>query len=141
MTPSADSALVSMVVCTRNRAALLDDMLVTATRLRLPAQLDWELLVVDNGSTDSTGEVIRRYQDRLPIRHVEEPRIGISHARNRAVSEGRGRYLCWTDDDVRLDPDWLAAYLAAFERHPEAAVFGGRSTFDCCWTYITARRT
>jgi glucosyl-dolichyl phosphate glucuronosyltransferase len=115
-----------VVVCTRNRAALLDDLLDTATALRIPGRVDWELIVVDNGSTDGTPNVVRRYEGRLPVRRVEEPRIGLSHARNRGVAEARGRYLCWTDDDVRLDPGWLAAYLTAFERHPDAAVFGGR---------------
>jgi glycosyltransferase involved in cell wall biosynthesis len=105
---------------------LLDDLLDTATRLRLPEPFDWEMIVVDNGSTDNTAEVVRRYRDRLPLRCVEEPLIGLSHARNRGVAEARGRYLCWTDDDVRLDPGWLEAYLSAFARHPGAAIFGGR---------------
>ena len=42
------------------------------------------------------------------------------------MSEALGRYLCWTDDDTLLDPDWLAAYAAAFRRHPGAALFAGR---------------
>jgi hypothetical protein len=44
------------------------------------------------------------------------------------VAEASGRYICWTDDDVEVDPEWLAAYWAAFQRHPQAAVFGGRIT-------------
>jgi glycosyltransferase involved in cell wall biosynthesis len=121
----APSPLISIIVCTRNRATLLNDLLETATRLRLTTPVDWELIVVDNGSTDATAQIVERYADRLPIRRVEEARIGLSHARNRGVSAARGRYFCWTDDDVRLDPAWLAAYAAAFERHPDAAVFGG----------------
>jgi glycosyltransferase involved in cell wall biosynthesis len=62
----------------------------------------------------------------LPIRLVREDRAGLSNARNKGVAEAAGRYICWTDDDVVLDPEWLAGYWAAFKRHPEAAIFGGR---------------
>jgi GT2 family glycosyltransferase len=53
------------------------------------------------------------------------PVPGLSHARNCAVREARGQYLCWADDDVLLDRGWLAAYVSAFRRHPDAALFGG----------------
>jgi glycosyltransferase involved in cell wall biosynthesis len=115
-----------MVICTRNRATQLGTVLDSAVGLRVPDGLLWEFIVVDNGSTDATGDVVRSYQDRLPIRLVREERAGLSNARNKAVAEATGRYICWTDDDVKLDPEWLAAYAAAFRRHPEAGLFGGR---------------
>jgi len=115
-----------MVICTRNRANQLANVLDSAVSLRVPEGLLWEFIVVDNGSTDATGDVVRSYEDRLPLRLVREGRAGLSNARNRAVEEAAGRYICWTDDDVLLDSEWLAAYREAFKRYPDAAIFGGR---------------
>lgn len=119
---------ISVLICTRNRAAQLGQVLESATRLRIPEGLRWELVVVDNGSSDNTGEVVQSFAARLPVRLVREDTPGLSNARNRGVAEVRGRYICWTDDDVVIDEGWLAAYLAAFRAHPEAVVFGGRIT-------------
>jgi hypothetical protein len=116
---------VSVVVCTRNRAGPLAELLESFTRIRVPDGLSWELLIVDNGSTDATPQVIEGYADRLPIRAVREETPGLANARNRGVASARGRYICWTDDDVEIDPEWLAAYAEAFRRFPDAAVFGG----------------
>ena len=90
-----------------------------------PRAARWELVVVDNGSADATAATVAAFAGRLPIRYVAEPEPGLSIARNRGIKEARGRYICWTDDDVRLDRGWLAAYLDAFLRHPDAALFGG----------------
>jgi glycosyltransferase involved in cell wall biosynthesis len=117
---------ITVLICTRNRADRLARALSSAAEMRIPQDLRWELIVVDNGSTDHTAEVVARFAARLPIRLVQESLAGLSNARNRGVSEARGRYICWTDDDVLIDPEWLASYSAAFARHPEAAVFGGR---------------
>jgi glycosyltransferase involved in cell wall biosynthesis len=128
MTTTATPPDITMIICTRDRAAQLSKVLGSAADLQVPRGIKWELLIVDNGSTDGTDEVARSYQDRLPLRLVREDRAGLSNARNKGVEEAAGRYICWTDDDVVLDPQWLAAYWAAFQRHPEAAVFGGRIT-------------
>jgi glucosyl-dolichyl phosphate glucuronosyltransferase len=117
---------VTVIICTRNRAKQLASVLESATALRVPEGLQWEFLLVDNGSTDNTAEVAMTFADRLPMRVVREDTPGLSNARNKGVSEARGRYLCWTDDDVVIDPGWLAAYVEAFRKHPDAAIFGGR---------------
>ncbi|MBB6226421.1 glycosyltransferase involved in cell wall biosynthesis [Polymorphobacter multimanifer] len=119
---------VTAIICTRNRAASLERVLASAATLRIPDGTQWELLVVDNGSTDSTASIVAGFADRLPIRRVAEPVAGLSHARNRGVAEARGALICWTDDDVELDGEWLAAYVAAAARHPEAAFFAGNVT-------------
>lgn len=125
-TDEPESLEVSVVICTRNRARQLAEVLDSAAQLDLPPGLRWELLVVDNGSSDDTEAVIRSFSDRLPVRYTREDTPGLSNARNHGVMAARGIYLCWTDDDVRMDRRWLAAYVEAFRRHPEAAVFGGR---------------
>ena len=117
---------VTVIICTRNRASQLASVLDSACKLIIPAGLVWEFVVVDNGSTDGTADVVAHYLDLLPIRCVREDTPGLSNARNRGVDEAKGDYICWTDDDVVIDPEWLSAYAAAFKRHPEAAVFGGR---------------
>lgn len=117
---------VSVVVCTRNRAASLRRMLDSAAEMDIPAGLAWELIVVDNGSTDETLTVIASFADRLPVRGVVEPAPGLSHARNRGVAEARGEMIIWTDDDVAVDRNWLKAYVEAAHAAPDAGFFGGQ---------------
>jgi hypothetical protein len=117
--------LVTVAVCTRNRARSLARMLASLAAMP-PPDCAWEVLVVDNASSDDTGDVLAEFAGRLPLRREREPRPGISYARNRAIATAHGTYITWTDDDVVVDRDWLAAYLRAFARWPEAALFGGR---------------
>jgi glycosyltransferase involved in cell wall biosynthesis len=121
-----ENIAISMVICTRDRALQLSSVLESVCKLDVPQGLSWELIVIDNGSSDNTGQVVASFADRLPVTCVMEEQPGLSNARNRAVDVARGEYICWTDDDVVIDPGWLAAYAEAFKRHPEAALFGGR---------------
>lgn len=117
---------ITVIICTRNRASQLSSVLDSACRLTVPSGLVWEFIVVDNGSSDNTSKVVSGYADRLPIRCIREENPGLSNARNCGVASAEGQYICWTDDDVLIDPGWLAAYASAFKRHPEASVFGGK---------------
>lgn len=123
--PSSDPVRITVAICTYNRCGLFRSTLQSLAGLEAPEELTWELLVVDNASTDKTPEVVEAFEGRLPLRSVREPRQGLSHARNRAVREMRGDYIIWTDDDVQVDPGWLSAYAQAFRDHPETAFFGG----------------
>lgn len=123
-TPSG-APLFTVAVCTWNRAARLRRALESHAAQRVPDGLAWEMIVVDNCSTDETPQVIEEFAGRLPLRRVAEPHLGLSHARNAAAREARGAYVVWTDDDVFVGPDWLAAYARAVRDHPDAAVFGG----------------
>lgn len=116
---------ITVAICTYNRCRLLRNALESLEGIRIPTDLAWEVLVVDNGSTDETPSVVDEFADSLPLRRVEEPRGGVSHARNRSVEAARGDTIIWIDDDVELSPGWLEAYREAFERWPEAAFFGG----------------
>ena len=95
------------------------------TRLIIPPQIDWELLVINNNSSDHTDEVISSFAQLLPIVRIFEASPGLSHARNAAVAHASGDYIVWTDDDVFVNEGWLSAYTKAFETYPNAAVFGG----------------
>jgi glycosyltransferase involved in cell wall biosynthesis len=116
---------ITVAICTWNRSDLLKQTLEQAAQLLIPQGIEWELLVVNNNSTDATDEVLASFASRLPLRTVFEAQAGLSHARNRAVREAHGDYILWTDDDVLVDENWLAEYFRAFSRWPDAAVFGG----------------
>jgi glucosyl-dolichyl phosphate glucuronosyltransferase len=123
---------ITVAVCTWNRSELLGRTLEQMTLLRIPPAVEWELLVVNNNSTDDTDLVAERFVDRLPLRLLQEPSPGKSHALNRAVREASGEYILFTDDDVLVDEEWITAYTRAFRRWPDAAIFGGpiRPWFD-----------
>ena len=117
--------LVTVAICTRNRAASLARTLSSIEQSRRVA-CDWELLIVDNGSTDDTAAVVAAFEGRLPIRMQAESRPGASNARNAAASNAAGQYMVWTDDDVVVDPGWLVAYLESFREWPSDDLFAGR---------------
>ncbi len=120
--------MLTVAICTWNRAESLRVTLDSLARAAPPSRTPWELVVIDNNSTDHTQEVTRQFAERLPIRTVLEPRAGVSNARNAAVREARGEFLLWTDDDVLVDADWMRAYERAMDRHPSAVYFGGPAT-------------
>lgn len=99
---------VSIIVCTRNHCRSLSRTLESIAGLIIPAGLECEVLVVDNGSTDETRDVVGRAEiPSMAVRCIYEPKAGLSHARNRGVTEAAGRVLLWTDDDVEVPPHWL----------------------------------
>lgn len=118
---------ISVVVCTYNRAGLLPRTLEGLNAQEAPRDLRWELVVVDNNSTDGTREVIERFipQAPMPVSHVFEPEQGISAARNTGIAHARGEVIAFTDDDVRPAPDWVAM-VGRVQRESGADLIGGR---------------
>lgn len=116
--------LVTVGICTWNRADLLRRALATFEHLQLPPGVSWELLVVDNNSTDDTAEVLKSFSSRLPLRPLFEKRQGKSVSCNTLLAAARGELLLWTDDDASPDPQWIVAMCRAFERHNAGLVFG-----------------
>ena len=116
---------LSVLLSTRDRAPLLAGVLEHLCRQEGLDGVRWEVLVVDNGSTDGTPDVLARFAQRLPLVALREPRAGKSLALNRALESARGELLVFTDDDVEPVPRWLAEYLAASRRWPDHIVFGG----------------
>lgn len=117
---------VTIAICTWNRSRLLKQTIDSIRRADVPTGLDWQLLVVDNRSTDDTKEVVESFADSLPIKYCFESQQGHSHSRNRAVCEADGDFIIWTDNDVRVDEQWLTAYVDGFQQHSQAHYFGGR---------------
>lgn len=122
---------ISIVICTWNRAELLAQTFASLRRCRTPSGIERTTVVVDNGSTDQTADVVGRLRWKPTVKLLVEPSPGLSNARNRAVEELMGtscdsdHYVIWIDDDVAVHPGWLEAYVTAFREWPAAVVFGG----------------
>jgi glycosyltransferase involved in cell wall biosynthesis len=117
---------VSVVLCTYNRADRLT--LALDPLLRQKGGVEYEVVLVDNNSTDHTVEVARATAERSSgrVHYVFEPRQGLSQARNRGIEVARGSIIAFTDDDVRVGEDWVARIARAFDDHPEIDYVGGR---------------
>src|SRR5260370_8073748 len=118
---------ITVVLCTYNRSKDLATALNSAAALVLPESIEWEILVVDNNSNDSTREVVADFCGRFPsrFRYLFDPQQGNSNALNAGIREARGRVLAFMDDDVRVDPAWLQNLTAPL-RDGEWAGAGGR---------------
>jgi glycosyltransferase involved in cell wall biosynthesis len=116
--------LFTVVICTYNRAKLLAGALETVCAQTLEASR-YEVLVVDNNSTDETATVVAEAgRGDTVVRYVFEPRQGLSFARNCGYRAARGEYVAYLDDDCKVPPGWLATaeQVIASARH---AIFGG----------------
>ena len=108
--------MISVIIATRDRAALLASTLDALSRQESPG-CPFEILVVDNASSDDTPAVVAAAARRAagPLVYLHEVRPGKSHALNTALDHARGDLLVLTDDDVLVSTGWLAAYARAFE--------------------------
>lgn len=104
---------------------MLTRCLDALSALDVPRGLEWEVLIVDNASTDGSRDLALSRSSSLPVRVVTEERPGVSSARNRAVGEARGDYILWLDDDALVSRDWLGAYARAIVDRPDDAIMGG----------------
>jgi glycosyltransferase involved in cell wall biosynthesis len=118
---------VSVVIGTYNRANLLGRTLTALQGQRTAPGLTWEVVVVDNNSSDDTRAVVRAASAAfpVPIRYVFEPRQGISHARNAGVHHAKGGIIAVTDDDCRPTPAWVQNVVDSLQRW-DADALGGR---------------
>ncbi len=110
----------SIIVCTYNRAHSLVHTLDALERQHIPEGLRWEVIVVDNNSSDDTRAAVEGFQLRsphIPLRYTFERAQGLSHARNHGLAAARGAILLFTDDDVRPEPDWLTQVVGGMNEH------------------------
>ena len=118
---------ISVVICTYNRANMLLAALEDVLAQDDPDTPAFEVIVVDNNSTDATAAVVSRAAARdSRVRYLFEAQQGLSHARNAAIAAARAPIVAFTDDDVRVGRGWLAAIARAFREHPGALFVGGR---------------
>ena len=123
---------IAVAICTHNRAGYLLKALESVASQTVPAH-EYEVLVVDNASTDTTASVVEALLPKMPtLRYVFEGKLGLSNARNRALKEARAEYIAFLDDDAIASPPWVDVLLRAFETmRPRPACVGGR--IDPIW--------
>lgn len=118
---------ISLVIATYNRAEQLMTTLVSVAAQSLAPEA-WECVVVDNNSTDATRERVAVFgacHPELHIRYIFEREQGLSAARNAGIAASQGDIIAFVDDDERIVPDFLGAYVDLFDSHPEAMAAGG----------------
>ena len=128
MTSEGGNFQISAIVCTYSNASLLRRTLDSLIKQTLPPQ-EYEIIVVDNNSTDNTPEIVREFQERCShrIHYVLETTQGLSAARNTGLQQSSGPIISFIDDDAEADPGWLAAVVKAFRQHPDAWGVGGNT--------------
>jgi glycosyltransferase involved in cell wall biosynthesis len=125
---------VSIVICCHNSAPRLPDTLRHLAAVQVPVEIAWEVLVVDNASTDETAGIAAQTWPAAgpaPLRVVREPVPGLSNARRCGIREARLPIISFIDDDNWVAPDWIVRVQAIFAQHPEVGACGGRSEAVC----------
>src|SRR5262245_37079210 len=122
--PTVATAL-SLVICTRNRARRLDRTLAAVTSIE--TSHPWEVVVVDNASTDETSQVVEqaRGTSRIPLKLVHEPEEGVSRARNAGWRSASSDVVAYVDDDCYPAADYVDRVLECFENDRELGYLGG----------------
>jgi glycosyltransferase involved in cell wall biosynthesis len=117
---------ITVILCTYNRCQSLSKALESLAASQLQASCDWEVLVVDNNSNDSTREVVLKLCNRVPdhFRYIFEARPGKSYALNTGIKNAKGQVLAFTDDDVVVEPDWLQNLTASLHGDAWAGASG-----------------
>jgi glycosyltransferase involved in cell wall biosynthesis len=130
---------ITVVLCTRNRAESLARCLSYYEQIR--THIAWELLVIDNGSSDETSRVLERQVARgmLPLVTVSEPAPGLSNARNTGLRHAAAPIICFSDDDCYPDPSFIDAWRTIF-LDPSIDYGGGRiELFDPTDAHVTIK--
>lgn len=116
--------MMTVVFSTHDRCRILPRVL-DRYRALAPVPGGWKLVVIANACSDGSGTVLASYAGLLPLTVLEEPQKGKNRALNRALPLIEGDVAVFTDDDVLVEPDWLAELRRGVDAHPEATIFGG----------------
>jgi len=122
---SASNPKISIIVCTYNRADLLLGCLQALAIQMLDCEL-YEVVIVDNNSTDNTQEIAHRViANNVNFRIVSESKQGLSHARNCGWQEAVGEFIAYIDDDAKAEPDWIMQMYSFIKCNSTVEAFGG----------------
>lgn len=122
---------VSIVICCYNSSERLPSTLAHIVCQTISQTINWEVILVDNASTDFTSDVARAHWPEdapVPLRVVRENEPGLSYARRRGFREARYEYVSFIDDDNWISPNWVTGVFHMMEEHPEVGACGGRTT-------------
>ena len=123
---------ISVIICTHNRAFLLPDVLRSLEKTETPENIEIELVMVDNASSDNTFKLITEHEkkSKFKVTPLKEPKKGKTFALNTAIKIARGDLLAFVDDDHIVSRGYFKAICAAVENHPDFNLFCGRITPD-----------
>ena len=120
----------TVAICTYNGAKGLPEVLERLRSQVGTESIFWEIIVIDNNSTDNTAQVVKEYQsnwsEAYPIRYCFEPEQGLAFARRCAIREAHGSLIGFLDDDNLPDPNWVAEAYRFGQSHPQAGAYGGQ---------------
>lgn len=117
---------ISAIICTHNRVAYLEKAIQSLVDQTLPKE-QYEIIVVDNGSTDNTKMTVESFNQFGNLRYIYEPILGLSQARNTGWQNAQGKYIAYLDDDAIACAEWLERIVRAFETiHPQPGSVGGK---------------
>lgn len=123
---------ISVVICCFNSAKRLENTLQALSVQNCVGICDWEILIVDNASTDDTArkseEIWKKYQEPTPLRVIQEPRPGLTHARKAGILLAKFDYILFCDDDNWLNSNYLNIGFRILEDYPLLAALGGNGS-------------
>jgi glucosyl-dolichyl phosphate glucuronosyltransferase len=123
---------LTIILCTYNRCDKLAEALESLAMQKANPMWQWEVLVVDNNSDDTTVDVYHKLESEFPVplRYAFEPNLGLSYARNHGIREAQGRYVAFIEDDEIADEQWVESILGTFQDNCCDAVAG---TIELSW--------
>jgi glycosyltransferase involved in cell wall biosynthesis len=124
----SSNPIISVVICSYNRQDYITPALESLTKQDI-SPASFEVIVIDNNSSDNTKEITLRFIEAHPdhhIRYVFEAKQGLSHARNTGISEAKGMYIAYMDDDGQAEKNYIKNLINAFSSHHEYQALGGK---------------
>ncbi|MGD9948950.1 MAG: glycosyltransferase family 2 protein [Desulfobulbus sp.] len=121
----ASNIFLSIIISTFNRADILNETLEYFSHINLK-NLDYELLIIDNNSSDNTKNIIDRFRNIINVIYYVEKKQGKNFALNTGLQRAKGDIIIFSDDDITPHPQWLTEIINICNRWPEINIFGGR---------------
>jgi glucosyl-dolichyl phosphate glucuronosyltransferase len=121
---------ICVIVCSFNRCNYLPKLLESLKTQTLSKER-FEILIVDNNSTDDTMKIVNTFQDSIfNLKYIFESRQGLSISRNRGMRETESPLVVYIDDDAYAEPEWLASFVESFEKDDRVVCVGGPVKLD-----------
>lgn len=128
--PSLTPPKISAIICTHNRDRYLGKAIDSLLNQTCDA---YEILIIDNASTDNTRQVVEPYLSNPLVRYHYEAQVGLSVARNTGAQLSTAPILAYLDDDAIASPQWLQTFINAYHQDEKLAISGGKVNliWDC----------